>query len=231
MKRLFSISLVLFVAIMAHAQSTGLIYYPGEHDNLVSVVADDAAEELEMYPLDITLSNPTILIRGIDVILCIDDNTIRPWVYDEDEEAYAYDLNSKRTYKSTKQEIFFNTEEHPTYPGYLHILINDSKDFKLTEGTISTIYFDATQLSSGNHTLHVVNPMCSFIGADFSSASYFCADQTINFNIDGGTLTIVDGINDIYPPYPTPCVYDLSGRATSPSNHGIYIVNGKKILK
>lgn len=231
MKRVFSITLLLFAAITAHAQSTGLIYQPGEHNNLVSVVADDSADELEKYPLEITLSNPTTPIRGIDVSLCIDDNSIRPWVYDDDEEEYAYDLNSKRTYKSTKQEIFFNTEEHPTYPGYLHILINDSRDFKLTEGTISTIYIDATQLSSGKHTLHVVSPMCSFIGEDFSSASYFCSDQTINFTIEGGTITIVDGINSIYPPYPAPQVYDLAGRATTPANHGIYIVDGKKILK
>lgn len=231
MKRILFLALTILSAISANAQSTGLIYQPGEHDNIVTVVANDANDEPEKYPLDITLTNPTTPIRGIDMMLCIDDNSIRPWVYDEDEEAYAYDLNSKRTYKTAQANIFLNTEEHPSYPGYLHALVNDSRDFKLTEGTIATIYIDVTTLAKGAHTLHVISPMCSYVGADFSTASYFCNDETITFNVEGSTITIIDGINTIYPPYPPTFTYDLSGRPTQAVRHGFYIKNGKKIIR
>lgn len=235
MKKIFAATAALLITAGAHAQA---IYEPGQHDNMVTVVADDAADEIDNYPLDITLDNPTTPMGSVSVYLYIDDNSIRPWVYDNDEECYAYDTNTKRCYKSVIVQIFECDDTNPTSPGYLFVNALDTKDFKLTTGTIITVYFDATKLSDGYHTIHVVEPMCSSASADGSeSASYYCADQEITFHVGNGTITVVDGINAIYPPYPAVPTYDLQGRLC-PDNQtntapcpGIYIRDGKKIIR
>lgn len=228
MKKIFSLSLALFATISANAQT---IYQPGEHDNVVSVVANDATDDLTMYPLEITLSNPTTPMRGVEVTLAIDDNAVRPWVWDEDERTYAYDNNTKRIYKNTPVKLFLLNNDHPKYPSFFFVSIADERDFKLSEGTLATIYFDATQLSNGDHTIHVISPMCSYVGDDLSSASYFCANQDIHFNISGGTLTVLNGINVLSPTDSKTDTYDLQGRRIAEPTHGLYIQSGRKIIR
>lgn len=230
MKKIYSLSLSLLATISANAQA---IYQPGEHDNVVSVVANDATDNLTNFPLDITLSNPTTPMRGVEVTLAIDDNVVRPWVWDEDEEAYAYDNNTKRTRKNAPTKVFLLNNDHPTYPDFLFVSIADDRDFKLSEGTLATIYFDATQLSNGDHTLHVISPMCSYVSDDLSSASYFCESQDIRFNISGGTLTVLNSISVLAPADGNIPTYDLQGRVCPQgvATSGLYIKNGRKVIR
>lgn len=230
MNKLFILTAAIIATLSAKAQKTE-VYHPGEHDNTLTIVAEDATTDLENYPIDIVLVNPTTPMCSVSAYLYIDDNTVRPWVYDEDEEEYAYDRNTDRTYKSMDAKMFYCNDDNAQHPGHFFVNMLDDRNFKKDEGSIATIYFNAKLLSNGNHTIYVTEPMCSFVDDEGNSASYFCPDQEIDINISNGTLTVLNGINAIYPPYPTERVYDLSGRATVPTRHGIYIMNGHKIMK
>lgn len=229
MNRILSLTFALFAVIAANAQA---VYQPGEHDNLVTVVANNANDDLQNYPLEITLSNPTISIGSFSAYLYIDDNSVRPWVYDEDEECYACDCNSKRCYKSVNVNTWIADEDNPKFPGYFYVNAWDTKDFKLTEGTILTIYIDATKLSEGKHTLHVVEPMCSYANADGSeSASYFCEDQEILFRRSNGIITVLNSISALAPTDAQADTYDLQGRRVTKPTHGLYIQSGRMIIR
>lgn len=228
MNRILSLTFALFAAIAANAQA---IYQPGQHDNLITVVAADAADNLKEYPIELLLTNPTVSMCGIEAYFYIDDNSIRPWVYDEDEEEYAYERNSSRTYKSLKYKLMICDEDNPKHPGHFYVNFVDDRDFKLTEGAIATIYLDATKLSTGDHVLHVVEPMCSYVSDDLSSASYFCSNQDIHFNISGGTLTVLNGIHILSPLDANAATYDLLGRKVNATSHGIYLQNGRKVIR
>lgn len=234
MKKILALSATLLLAIGAHAQA---IYNPGEHNNTVTVIAKDANADLDNFPIEIHLSNPETSIGSISTYLYFDDNSVRPWIWDEDEESYTYDTNTKRCYKSATVNIWLADEDNPKFPGYFYVNVLDSKDFKLNEGNVITVYIDATKLSDGTHILHVVEPMCSYASSDGSeSATYFCTPHNLEFNVSGGTLTVVDGINSIYPPIPEYPHYDLQGRPElnnrwSGERTGIHIVGGKKIIK
>lgn len=227
MKKIIALIAAIGLATTASAQA---IYNPGEHDNQVSIFAEDA-EDLEEYPLELQLTNPTVGIGGVSAYLYFDDNDVKPWIWDEDEQAYYYDTNSKRCYKSVKVEVFLTDKTNERFPEYLFVNALDTKDFKLTEGTIMTLYIDATKLGNGIHTLHVVEPMCSYANADGSeSASYICRDQTIDIMVTGGTLTVMD-IPTIQHPNGVTTLYDLQGRSVDTMKHGVYIKNGRKVIK
>lgn len=228
-KRILTIATAIALTTAAYAQA---IYQPGQHDNVVTVVAEDSAEELERYPLQITLTNPTISIAGISAYLYIDDNSIQPWVFDEDEDSYVYEINKDRCYSKSNVQTFICDATNPNYPGYFFVDINYTKDFKLTEGTIITLYIDATKLSDGKHTIHVVDPMSVYASADGSeSASYFNANQEIYFEKAGGTLTIVNSISDIMRSNTfTDKTFDLHGRAAAANETSVMIKNGKKVI-
>lgn len=230
MKKILAAAAALLFTASAHAQAN---YEPGQHDNIVTVVADDSAEEINYYPINITLDNPSTGIGSVSTYLYIDDNSIRPWIYDEDEESYAYDTNTKRCYKSAIVQAFVCDETNPTRPGYFFVNVLDTKDFKLNTGTIITVYIDATLLSEGVHTIHVVEPMCSYASADGSeSASYYSADHEISFRKSNGTLTVIDGIKDLtHNPIDSNVVYDLQGRPCTTAPNRITIKGGKKHIK
>lgn len=231
MKKILAIGFPLLLSIAAHAQAT---YNPGEHDNVVSVVAQDQTDNLDMFPLEIQLTNPTISIGSISAYFYIDDNKIRPWVYDEDEEEYAYEINTNRgTLKQSTVNIFPTDDDNPTFPGYFYVNVLNSKDFKLTEGTIITIYIDATKLSDGKHTLHVVEPMCSYANADGSeSASYFCTPQDIEINLSQGVITVADAIRNVQVSEASSSVFDLQGhRIAQPSATGVSIIGSRKVIR
>lgn len=229
MKKTASLLAALCLAFTASAQE---IYMPGEHNNILSVAVDDAHDSLDKYPINLTLSNPTTPICSVSAYFYIDDNSIRPWLYDEDEEEYVYDANNNRCHKNIPIKLFLTEETNPSYPGYFYINPYDDKNFKLTEGTILTFYIDATLLSQGEHTLHIVEPMASYVGDDFSSASYFSDEQNIVFRIGNGELTIVDGISQIDSSLHLPYSYDLQGRKTHTTHqHGIYIKGDRKIIR
>lgn len=233
MKKTLALSVSLLLCIAARAQKV-YVYNPGEHDNLVSVVAQNQSGNLDKFPLEIQLTNPSVSIGSVSAYFYIDDNKIRPWVYDEEEEEYAYDINTARgTIKQSTVNIFPTDDDNPTFPGYFYVNVLNSKDFKLTEGTIVTIYIDATQLSEGKHTLHVVEPMCSYANADGTeSASYFCAPQDIEINLNQGVITVADAIRTVQTNTTTNTTYDLQGRRlTQPASHGISIVGGQKIIR
>lgn len=229
MKKIYTLAASLLVAISANAQA---IYESGQHDNLVTVALEESSEDLQNYPIDLCLSNPTIGICSVSAYFYIDDNSIRPWLYDEDEECYAYDYNSKRCYKSVNVMSFLADEDNPKYPGYFFINAVDTKNFKLTDGTILTFYMDATKLSNGNHKLHIVEPMCSYVDDTMASATYKCVEQVVDFNINAGTLTIVNGMDILYHNNDNDSnFFDLTGRVSNVAQRGIYIKNGRKVIR
>lgn len=230
MNRIFSLTTALIISASAYAQA---IYQPGQHDNIVTIAVNNAEENLNMFPLDLVLTNPTVSIGSVNAYLYIDDNTVRPWIYDDDEEDYAFDRNSSRTYKNTNFKFFVCEEDNPTHPGHFFVNAVEEKNFKLNDGPIVTFYMDATMLTNGNHTIHVVEPMCSYANADGSeSASYFSAEHSINFNISGGTLTILNGIDALSQSTNHLELFDLQGRhLTHMPNKGIILHKGKKIIR
>ena len=63
---------------------------------------------------------------------------------------------------------------------------------------------------------------------DVLDAYYDVASVKFNLDVDG----VATQVNDIHVETPLPQVFDLSGRRVSEMrNHGVYIINGKKIMK
>lgn len=240
MKYLYTLALAIFGFSTASAQT---ILQPGESGNNCKIAVEfDEIDDLTEASFTISLANPDTPISVISAYLYFDDNSIRPWGYDPvsktyDVETNDYDKRKNPNGRVTSQALnaMLCDDSNPDYPGYFMVTVAGSDAFLGEDGLIATVYFDASQLSQGIHHLYMKNPYCGWVIGEtveeMSSIQYNCVDQQIDFNVNGGTITIVDGINSIYPPYPTPQVYDLSGRATNPASHGIYIVNGKKILK
>lgn len=229
MKKIYTLAVSLLLAISANAQA---IYEPGQHDNVVTVSMEDASEDLKNYAIDLCLTNPTTGICNISAYFYIDDNKVQPWLYDEDEEDYVYDTNSKRCYKSVNVMSFVTNADNPKFPSYFFVNAVDTKNFKLTDGAIITFYMDATMLSNGNHQLHIVEPMCSHVDDTMASKTYKCADHVIDFNINSGTLTLVDGIGALLHKNDKDNIsYDLTGRSCNATKRGIYIKNGRKVIR
>lgn len=232
MKKIYALVLAGLLSANAFAQES---YEPGTHDNIVTVVANDSETDLEEYPLEVTLSNPTTAIAGVSAYFYIDDNSSAPWVCEEEdgEVFYIIETNSNRCSRNSAFDAFMTEPTNEAFPHYLFVNIYEKKsDFKLTEGTIATLYIDATQLSDGSHTIHVVEPMCSAASADgSSSASYYCPNQEICFSKNGGTLTIINGIDDLLRKEIEQQTFDLQGRPTTATQHGVYISRGKKVIK
>lgn len=231
MKKIHTLALAALICASASAQEK---YQPGEHDNILTVTAADASANLDEYPIDINLTNPTTPIAGVSAYFYLDDNTIQPFLYEEEDDEIYYIIDTtSRCSRNSTYDAFMTDDTNERFPHYLFVNIYEKKtNFKDTQGAIATLYIDATKLSNGIHTIHVVQPLCSAVSSDgSSSATYFCPDQEIAFSLSGGTITIVDGIQAIYPPYPPTPLYDLQGRRTTNPHHGIYIQGSKKIVK
>lgn len=240
MKYLYTIAIALLGYCTAAAQNT--TYLPGESGNNCSLSIEfDEAEILEEASFTLSMTNPGIDICVLSAYFYFDDNQVRPWAYDPDVDTYDvetndYDKRKNPNGRVTDQslQVQLSNDDNLEHPGYFYVAIAGAKNFLREEGEIATIYFDATKLSEGDHVLHMKDALCGSItgeGTDLQSVTYLCADQDIHFNVRGNTITIIDGINNIFPLNPKERVYDLGGRTTLPSQHGIYIINGKKIIK
>lgn len=233
MKKLYTFAVAAVAALSINAQA---IYNPGEHNNITTIsISEELNEDYNGYPVEINIANPETPIRSCSAWMWVDDNSVSPWALDEDDEI-AYDRNSDRTSaKNLDITILIGTEENVTNAGHLCFICTEKKaDFKGNEGAIAAIYIDATKLSDGAHTLHVTEPLASFVGADDSSASYFSANQEIKFYTNGGKLSLTaptPSSIDAITSYSAITLYDLQGRQVSPSAHGLYINNGRKVVK
>lgn len=221
--------LILATCLFATFASAQEIYHPGEHNNLVFAELEETDEPEEM-PVNIYLTNPNISIGSADMYLYIDDNSVNAFCYDEDEEDYMYDLNSKRCNKKTVVKMMETDEENANYPSYLWLYITNDADFKLNEGLLITIYIDATQLNEGNHVLHIVDPICSYASLDgSSSATYECSNFDLPFTYSNGLITLMNPLINMGST--SDVCLDLQGRRVNNATKGIYIVNGKKVIK
>lgn len=240
MKYLYTLALALCGFANASAQTT---LQPGESGNNCSLSIEfDDVEDLTESSFTLSMSNPSTPICVLSAYFYFDDNSIRPWGYDPvtktyDVEANIYHKKNNMTGRVTDQALKaqLSDDDNPEHPGYFYVAIAGDNDFLGEEGAMATIYFDATELREGNHVLYMKDALCGSVTGEtvdnMQSTKYLCADQEIHFNVNGGTLTIVDGINSIFPALPEGHVYDLQGRVTIPAQHGIYISNGKKVLR
>lgn len=240
MKYLYTLALACLSFATASAQTTLL---PGEDGNNCSLSIEfDEVDDLTESSFTLSMNNPSTPICVLSAYFYFDDNSIRPWSYDPatktyDVEANIYHKKNNKTGRVTDQALKaqLSDDDNPEHPGYFYVAIAGDNDFLGEEGAMATIYFDATELREGNHVLHMKDALCGAIEGEevskLKSTKYLCADQEIHFKIHNDVITIIDGINSIYPLPTEKRIYDLSGRATTPTQHGIYIMGGKKIMK
>lgn len=222
MKKIFTLAVLLSSAIASNAQA--VIYPAGseENDNIITISIDAESEDVTAVPVTISLSNPTIGIAGIGGYFWFDDCTSKPWAYDEDEEDFVYDTSSRMT---KQNDVFVSY----TDAGDLTLSITNKKAnaLKGTDGELITLYFDATQLGVGNHTFHA-DRLISFVADGMTK--YESENIDIAFDFDGTKLTLT-GISNILSDAEATVAYDLSGRRVNGTANGLYICNGKKVVK
>lgn len=239
MKYLYTLALALCGFVNASAQTT---LQPGESGNNCSLSIEfDEVDDLTESSFTLSMNNPSTPICVLSAYFYFDDNSIRPWGYDPIAKTYDVVANTysktNKTGRVTTQALQtqLSDDSNAEHPGYFYVAIAGSDDFLGKDGLMATIFFDATKLGDGNHVLYMKDALCGSVTGEtvdnMQSTKYLCADQEIHFNVNGGTLTIVDGINSIFPALPEGHVYDLQGRVTIPAQHGIYISNGKKVLR
>lgn len=239
MKKALLLIISAAFAFLSFAQNTIEV---GDPKNVCKITIEfDEVETLDEVSFSLSLDNPGIGINALSAYFTVDDNQVRPWIYDEDIEGYyvatnRYDKRDNPTGRlnGTSSEVFVCDETNAVYPGYYYLGLGGSKDFLGDEGWLASIYFDATLLSEGIHTLHMIDPMCVNVvkeGVDFVSTSYLCANQDIKFEINGGNLTIISAIPaiDTYGNNGAN-IYDLTGRKITRPESGVYLKNGKKII-
>lgn len=239
MKKVLLLIISAAFSILSYAQNTIEV---GDPNNVCGISIEfDEVESLDEVSFTLSLDNPGVGINALSAYFTIDDNEVRPWIYDEDIDGYYAETNlySKKNNPSgriTDQSatLFMTDATNEQYPSNLYLGLGGSSDFRGEEGWLVSIYFDATQLSNGLHTLHMVDPMCVNVveeGGKFVSNSYLCADQDIAFEINGGNLTVISAIPSIGAKgNGANSTFDLSGRKTTPTTSGIYLKNGKKVI-
>lgn len=239
MKYLCTLALAFLGFTTATAQTT---LQPGEDGNNCSLSIEfDEVEDLEDSSFTLSMNNPSTPICVLSAYFYFDDNSIRPWNYDPVSKTYDVEANvyskKNKTGRVTDQSLKaqLSDDDNTEHPGYFYVAIAGDNDFLGEEGAMATIYFDASELAEGDHVLYMKDALCGSIEgesvAELKSTKYLCANQEIHFNITGSTITIIDGIHGLCHPISDDRVYDLSGRATVPTAHGIYIKNGQKFLK
>lgn len=242
MKHLNTLVLALLCSGTAAAQTTNTTYQPGDDNNPCALnIAFDEVDDLTESSFTLSLTNPSTPISVLSAYFTFDDNTIRPWSYDPVSKTYDVEMNvySKKNKEgrvtSQALQTQLSDDTNPEHPGYFYLAIAGSDDFLGEEGEMATVYFDATQFADGYHVLHMKDALCgTIIGTDpatMSSITYLCADQEITFHVGNGTITIIDGIQNIYPPYPAVPTYDLLGRPADATRPGLYIRGGKKVIR
>lgn len=239
MKYFYTLALAFLAFTTATAQTT---LQPGEEGNNCSLSIEfDEVEDLEDSSFTLSMSNPSTSICVLSAYFYFDDNSIRPWSYDPVSKTYYVEANiyskKNKTGRVTDQSLKtqLSDDANTEHPGYFYVAIAGDNEFLGEEGAMATIYFDASKLTKGDHVLYMKDALCGSIEgesvAELQSTKYLCADQEIHFNITGSTITVIDGIHDLFHHTYDDRTYDLSGRVTVPNTHGIYIKNGQKILK
>lgn len=238
MKKALLLIISAAFAFLSFAQNTIEV---GDPKNVCKITIEfDEVETLDEVSFTLSLDNPGVGINAMSAYFTIDDNKIRPWIYDE-EDGYIVDGNvfNRRNNPNGRIDqnptVFLTEENNPKYASCLYLGIGGSGDFRGEEGWLASIYFDATLLSNGIHTLHMVDPMCVNVveeGGKIVSNSYLCANQDIKFEINGGNLTVISALPSIDAKANNKsCAYDLSGRkVAAPTASGIYLENGKKVI-
>ena len=222
MKKIFS----LFAAIALTSIANAEIYEADAEDNKNSIeVSVGDVDSKSRIPIYVNLNNEKENIVGVDVYLDFSAGndkfkttvTLSNRVKDEDEEA---------THSATKG-ISKNADE---FEGLFYIGLNSSSldVIQGTEGTIFTVYIDATSIEDGEYTLKV--PYASA----FNKADYYkCQpiDQYV-FTVADGTVT---GINAISTDAQSAKYYSVNGAIQNGPQKGVNIVkyaNGevKKVI-
>lgn len=240
MKKALLLIISAAFAFLSFAQNTIEV---GDPKNVCKITIEfDEVETLDEVSFTLSLDNPGVGINAMSAYFTVDDNQVRPWIYDEDIDGYYAETNlySKKNNPSgriTDQSatLSMTAATNEQYPSNLYLGLGGSSDFRGEEGWLVSIYFDATQLSNGIHTLHLIDPMCVNVvkeGVNFGSTTYLCANQDIKFEINGGNLTVISALPCIdAKANDKSCAYDLSGRkVAAPTASGIYLENGKKVI-
>lgn len=216
----------------AHAQA---IYEPGAegNDNKITVELDEV-DDIRESSFTVYLENPTVSLCGVSAYFYFDDNSVKPWCYD-DVAGYVIEGNnySKKSNPSGRLNghsvtSFLCEATNTEHAGQFYMSIAGATDFINNEGWIASVYFDATKLTEGTHILHMINPECAWTNADASStATYRCVNQDILFKLHNNTITAIKVVPAQTEEH---SYFDLQGRRLNQLQQGINIINGKKVL-
>ncbi|GEM_PF-6807825 len=232
MKKIFLFLASIFTMAIVNAQA---IYEPDAEGNNNKITIElDEVDDISESSFTIYLSNPSISLCGLSAYFYFDDNSVKPWCYDDaagyilEGNNYSKKSNPNGRLNGHSITSFLCDASNKEHAYQFFVGIAGATDFLGTEGWMATVYFDATKLSDGTHYLHMVNPECAWTNADASAtATYKCANQDLLFKIHNGTMTFIETI-----PVQTEnhAIYDLQGRRFNQVQQGVNIINGKKIL-
>ena len=223
MKKILSIIAAITFTTFANAQK---VYEPGEegNDTQLGIFIDADIEEISSIPVSIYLNDPQQNINSFQLYLQLPDNAT--WNYDEEEEDYVYEKSSRNYSGHT---VTSGMSESDKRQGQFFVSISDSRqrNFKQTEGTLVTFYFDGSKLTDVQYEIKLIEPLASD-----GSNKYLSKDDSYAFSVANGTVT---GINGISADAQNAKYYSVNGAIQNGPQKGVNIVkyaNGevKKVI-
>jgi hypothetical protein len=146
--------------------------------------------------------------------------------YDEDEEEYylLYEANKSmlRTGNTAPHSILITPKTDGSGAIYVLVKNDEGKEFKANTG----VYLTITLQASDNFAGQVV--------AEMKEIGLFRLDATQMNSVTEGSFLITtegDGINNVTLDGNFGNVYNTAGQRVSRTNKGLYIQNGKKVVK
>jgi hypothetical protein len=146
--------------------------------------------------------------------------------YDEDEEEYfmLYEANSSmlRTGKTAPHSILITPKTDGSGAIYVLVKNEEGKEFKANTGVYLKITLQADESYAGQNT------------AEMKEIGLFRLDATQMNTVTEGSFLITaegDGINNVTLDNLNGDIYNTAGQRVSRTTKGLFIQNGKKVVK
>ena len=180
------------------------------------------SDDLTAVPVTVFLTNSIDICAAEYVIVA----PVEPakFVYDEEEEDYMI-ANTDRWSKGHNAVMIAGTALHGQDGFFVSITDSKNRAFAGTEGSIATVYFDATGLADGDYEVTIKDGIAVTKATD----TYKTADMTLKFVIAGGKAT---GLSTITAEQiaAAKSITTIDGQAVAtPVKGNIYVVDGAVI--